>query len=155
MIDNTFLRLAFSLICLGSFSTNIYAQKPTVEVETAIFTAAKFQRFGSGWMSKCSLAHIIIYQDINNDGRMDAVISDGGTPCYGKTASGFYLMTTQSNGKWTPIFRSIGDPRFLTTIGRHGWPDILVKTVNACSAIYRWNGKKFEVDRRSNNSKPC
>lgn len=161
--EHTFLHDLFSVsrvpgialgLCLGlSFSS---AQAAISFPEQAdIFAAAGFKNVNGAWRGKCSFGHIPFVQDLNGDGRPDAIIRDGGTECYGSTGVGFHLITKQATGKWTRILNSPGEPRFLKTVGRHGWPDIEIRTQSQCHTIYRWDGKKFTKNRQEFKGKPC
>ena len=123
--------------------------------QNAIFQAAKFKRLSGSWVSPCSMGYISDYQDFNKDGRMDAILIDGGTRCYGTIGTGFHIMTMQANKQWTPIFRSPGSAVMLTTTGRHGWPDIRVENDSACYAVYRWDGRQYAINRYEKNGKTC
>ena len=147
--------LPFSMLLLCCVAPTTYAATPTTADENAIFAAALFKPFSNRWMSKCSMGHITTFEDINKDGRMDAIIKDGGTNCYGNTGVGFYLMTKQVNQKWTRIFNSPGNPVFLKTVGRHGWPDLQIENSSNCFAIYRWDGNKYLINRYEFNGKIC
>ncbi len=92
------------------------------EIQIEIFKSAKFKKTNLGWESRCSLGNISYYGDLNKDGRPDAIVVDGGIGCYADTGIGFYIVTQQTDRKWVRIFNSRGQPEFLSTLGRHGWP---------------------------------
>ena len=123
--------------------------------KTEIFTAAGFKNTNGSWRGKCSMGHIPVIKDINGDGRLDAIVRDGGTECYASTGVGFYLLTTQKNGKWTRIFNSPGEPQFLKSVGRHGWPDIVGTNPSKCHNVFSWDGSKFNKVRQEFKAKPC
>ena len=116
--------------------------------KTEIFTAAGFKNTNGSWRGKCSMGHIPVIKDINGDGRLDAIVRDGGTECYASTGVGFYLLTTQKNGKWTRIFNSPGEPQFLKSVGRHGWPEMVVTNPSKCHNVFSWDGSKFNKVRQ-------
>ena len=123
--------------------------------KTEIFTAAGFKNTNGSWRGKCSMGHIPVIKDINGDGRLDAIVRDGGTECYASTGVGFYLLTTQKNGKWTRIFNSPGEPQFLKSVGRHGWPEMVVTNPSKCHNVFSWDGSKFNKVRQEFKAKPC
>ena len=116
--------------------------------KTEIFTAAGFKNTNGSWRGKCSMGHIPVIKDINGDGRLDAIVRDGGTECYASTGVGFYLLTTQKNGKWTRIFNSPGEPQFLKSVGRLGWPEMVVTNPSKCHNVFSWDGSKFNKVRQ-------
>ena len=145
--------LLISLFCAINHSA--LATTVPQQEQNAMFQAAKFKRLSGSWVSPCSMGYISDYQDFNKDGRMDAILIDGGTSCYGPIATGFYVMTKQTNNQWTRIFQSPGRAVMLTTIGRHGWPDIRVENDSSCYTVYRWDGRQYIVDRYEKNGKTC
>ena len=82
-------------------------------------------------------------RDLNGDGRPDAVVSDYGLECYGSTEQGFVIVTRDANGTWRNLFRSPGIPRFQTTRGVGGWPDIENGGPGFCFPVLRWNGGDY------------
>lgn len=147
--------LLSTFILATLLTTTTYAAGTQSAEKKAIFTAAGFKYANGAWRAKCSFGHIPIVKDINKDGRLDAVVRDGGTECYGTTGVGFYIVTKQKNGKWTRIFNSPGEPVFLKTLGRHGWPELLVTNPSNCHAVYSWNGAKFVKVRQQFKGKAC
>lgn len=123
--------------------------------QAEIFAAAGFKNVNGAWRGKCSFGHIPFVRDLNGDGRPDAIIRDGGTDCYGTTGVGFHLITKQATGKWTRILNSPGEPVFLKSVGRHGWPEIEIQTPSQCHTVYSWDGKKFTKSRQQYKGKPC
>lgn len=136
------------------FPNTTFAQTKT-DQKSEIFTAAGFKNTNGFWRGKCSIGHIPVIKDINGDGRLDAIVRDGGTECYASTGVGFYLLTTQKNGKWTRIFNSPGEPQFLKSIGRHGWPEMVVTNPSKCHNVFRWEGSKFMKVRQEFKGKTC
>ena len=148
-----------SLVCsalLGGLlmPSTTFANAKT-DQKTEIFTAAGFKNTNGSWRGKCSMGHIPVIKDINGDGRLDAIVRDGGTECYASTGVGFYLLTTQKNGKWTRIFNSPGEPQFLKSVGRHGWPEMVVTNPSKCHNVFSWDGSKFNKVRQEFKAKPC
>ena len=94
-------------------------------------------------------------RDLNGDGRPEAVVSEGGTFCYGFTGTGFQLLSKQANGSWKRITGDIGMPEFLESRGKDGWPDISVGGPGFCFPVQRWNGKEYVVQRYEYEGKRC
>lgn len=144
-------------ISLFGISVHSYSHAATVSnaEKEAIFNAAGFKPVNGAWRGKCSFGHIAVFKDLNDDGRPDAIIRDGGTECYASIGVGFHLLTKQANHKWTRIFNSPGEPTFLKSIGRHGWPDLAIVTPSQCHTIYRWDGSRFVKNRQEFKGKLC
>lgn len=129
----------------------------------AIFKAAGFTKTGAQWRSDCgdpgtasySPGSIDDYRDINGDGRPDAVVTEGGSYCYGNTGTAFWLISKQTNGTWKLMTAQIGMPEFLKTKGASGWPDISVGGPGFCFPVLRWNGKAYVKHCRAYMGKPC
>jgi hypothetical protein len=94
-------------------------------------------------------------RDLNGDGRPEAVVTDGGTYCYGNTGTGFTLLSKQANGNWRKITGDTGIPEFLKTKGSGGWPDISVGGPGFCFPVERWNGKAYALHRYEYEGKRC
>lgn len=139
-------------------------QKPAAAEATAILKAAGFVRKGAQWRSECGIddpsgsytpAAIEQYRDINGDGRMDAVVTEGGTFCYGNTGTGYTLLSKQVSGAWKVMDSRQGIAEFLKTKGIGGWPDISVGGPGFCFPVLRWNGKEYARNRFAYEGKPC
>lgn len=85
----------------------------------------------------------IEFRDLNRDGRLDAVVTDYGTECFGMTGQGFVIVTKDASGAWRQVFGSQGIPTFLATRGVGGWPDIENGGPGFCHPILRWNGSDY------------
>jgi len=151
--------LFFSTVTLASPSQLSPAEA------TAAFKAAGFTLEGGQWRSSCGVddtdsasytpGTIEEARDINGDGQPDAVITEGGTFCYGSTGSGFTIVSRQGDGHWRSMFSSQGLPEFLATKGVGGWPDILVGGPGFCFPVMRWNGKAYKQQRFEYEGKKC
>ena len=93
--------------------------------------------------------------DLNGDGRPEAIVTEGGTYCYGNTGTGFWLVSQQADGSWKLITNSQGSAEFLKTRGVGGWPDLLIGGPGFCFPVQRWNGKAYIPNRREYEGKPC
>ena len=129
--------------------------------EAAAFKAAGFTLKGKQW-SNCddptptySPGHVAEVRDLNGDGRPDAVITEGGTYCFGHTGAGYAVVSKQANGSWKKVTGGTGIATFLPSKGRDGWPDIEVGGPGFCFPVERWNGKAYVLNRHEYEGKPC
>jgi len=135
----------------------------TAAEQAAIFTAAGFSRRAGKWRTDChdhsSSGHdpgaIETYKDLNGDGRPEAVVTEGGSFCYGSTETGFYMLSKQANGRWAKIFQSQGMAEFLPTRGVGRMPDISIGGPGFCFPVVRWNGKTYVQNRYQYEGKAC
>lgn len=131
--------------------------------ETAAFKAAGYSLKGKQWHSACDDPSTPSYtpgviesiRDLNGDGRPEAVITEGGTFCYGNTGTGYSLVSKQANGKWRLITNGTGIPSFLATKGVGGWPDIEIGGPGFCFPVVRWNGREYVLQSHQYENKPC
>ena len=93
--------------------------------------------------------------DINGDGYPEAIITEGGTYCYGNTGSGYSLVSKQANGSWKLITSGTGILTVLTIKGVGGWPDIEIGGPGFCFPVQRWNGHEYVLQRHQYVGKPC
>ena len=126
----------------------------------AVFKAAGAMQRDGKWIicaddPEPSGASIDEVRDLNGDGRPEAVVSEGGTFCYGFTGTGFQLLSRQADGRWRRITGDIGIPEFLKTKGAGGWPDISIGGPGFCFPVQRWNGREYAVHRHEYEGKPC
>lgn len=94
-------------------------------------------------------------RDLNGDGRPEAVVSEGGTFCYGHAGTGFQLLSKQADGKWRALTGGGGIPQFLKTRGAGNWPDISIGGPGFCFPVERWNGKEYKLHRFEYEGKRC
>jgi hypothetical protein len=138
------------------------ATAPAAE-QAAIFKAAGFTRAGGKWHTECDQpdsgsygpGQIETYRDLNGDGRPEAVVTEGGTFCYGHTGMGFWLLSKQANGSWKTLYQSQGIAEFLPTRGIAKMPDISIGGPGFCFLVVRWNGKAYVRNRFEYEGKPC
>lgn len=129
----------------------------------AAFKAAGFTQVGGQWRSDCyqpdsgpyEPGAIAQVRDLNGDGRPEAIITEGGSFCYGHTGTGFALVGKQADGSWRRITGSIGIPTILATKGAGGWLDIEIGGPGFCFPVWRWNGREYAVHRHQYEGKPC
>lgn len=144
----------FALIALAASTASL-----TMPERAAILTAAGAVRRGARWKicieDLNASARIDRFEDINGDGRPEAVVNEDGVFCYGAAGTGFTLLSRQANGKWKAIYASAGIPEFLKKKGVGGWPDISVGGPGFCFPVVRWNGRAYVHDRREYEGRPC
>jgi hypothetical protein len=122
----------------------------TVGERAAIFKAAGFTQRGADWVgcegqSTASIEQNAV-RDLNGDGKLEAIVTEGGTACYGNTGQGFYLLTQTAPGAWKQLYSSPGIPEFLAT-KVNGWPELEVGGPGFCFPIERWDGNTYVFNR--------
>ena len=129
--------------------------------EAGAFKAAGYTLKGKQW-TKCddpsssyTPGTIAEVRDVNNDGRPEAVITEGGTFCHGHTGAGYSLVSKQADGKWKLITAGTGILQFLPSKGVGGWPDIEIGGPGFCFPVERWNGRQYALQRHQYEGKPC
>lgn len=129
--------------------------------QAAAFKAAGFRKAGAQWR-KCEdptassgQGMIAEVRDVNGDGRPEAVITEGGTFCYGHTGAGFSVVSKQRDGSWKLMTSGTGIATFLPTKGAGGWPDIEVGGPGFCFPVERWNGRAYKQHRYQYEGKSC
>lgn len=139
------------------------AQTPA-QRDAAIFRAAGFRQTRRGWESGCDdpsvgsvydVGRIAQVKDLNGDGRPEAVVTEGGSYCYGNTGEAFWLVSQQANGSWKVIANEVGIAEFLTSKGVGGWPDISIGGPGFCFPVMRWNGSAYVRNRFAYEGKAC
>ena len=126
----------------------------------AVFKAAGAMQRKGMWVMcaddpNSSGATIDTVRDLNGDGRPEAVVSEGGTFCYGHTGMGYQLLSKQADGTWRAMSGGIGIPEFLKSKGIGGWPDISIGGPGFCFPVQRWNGKAYALHRYEYEGKRC
>lgn len=131
------------------------APAPTSTERAAIFKAAGFTPTAGKYLMCDGRTPLgLETRDVNGDGRLDALVLDGGLECYGSTESGFALLTRSAAGKWTKLHNSPGIPHFLKTRA-NGWPDIEVGGPGFCFPVLRWTGRTYSLHRHAYQGKAC
>jgi hypothetical protein len=136
-------------------------EKLTAIDEAGAFKAAGFALKGKQWRkcddpgSSYTPGVIEEVRDVNQDGRPEALITEGGTFCHGNTGTGYSLVSKQADGKWKLITAGIGILQFLPTKGAGGWPDIEIGGPGFCFPVERWNGRQYVLHRHQYEGKPC
>jgi hypothetical protein len=94
-------------------------------------------------------------RDLNGDGRPEAVITEGGDYCFGRSGSGYSIVSKQVDRSWKLITNGTGIPAFLGAKGVGGWPDIEIGGPGLCFPVMRWNGKEYKLHRHQYDGKRC
>lgn len=161
------MRVLAALVLGVTFLIAAPAQAAAAELaaadEEAALRAAGFTRQGKDWRSACgadatesySPGTIETVRDLNGDGRPEAVITEGGSYCYGMAGTGYSIVGKQADGGWTLITSGTGIASFLPTTGADGWPDIEIGGPGFCFPVERWNGQEYRLDRHEYEGKAC
>jgi hypothetical protein len=124
----------------------------TAADRTAIFRAAGAKPIAPDKWRMCAddggrfgYAEIIAARDVNGDGRPEAIVSEGGTACYGGVGQAYSLVTKRADGRWTKMFDDTGILIFKKTRGADGYPDIINGGPGMCFGVLRWNGHEYAL----------
>lgn len=150
---------AFAL-AFASHAVNAQAPQISAAERAAVLKAAGATQLGGRWVictedPNTGGAVVDRVDDLNGDGRPEAVVSEDGTFCNGHAGLGFVLLTKAPAGGWTVVHQSSGIPQFLVTKGAGGWPDIEVGGPGFCFPVLRWNGREYALERRQYEGKAC
>lgn len=146
------------------FLAAMLAVSVPVAEQAAIFRSAGFKHAGSAWKSgNCdgmesesySPGSLDRHEDLNGDGRPEAVVTEGGAICYGMTGQHFWLLSKQADGTWKVMVEQTAMPEFLPRKGTDGWPDIQLGGPGFCFPILRWNGKRYFLHRHEYEGRRC
>lgn len=129
----------------------------------AILAAAGFSLHEGQWRSDCGDPGTASYaagtvesiRDLNGDGLTEAIVTEGGTFCYGNTGTAFWLVGNQPDGSWKLLFHATGIPEFLSQRAAGGWPDLSIGGPGFCFPVFRWDGGEYVRDRFEYDGKPC
>ncbi|GEM_PF-1164266 len=120
--------------------------------QETLFSAAGMQRLRNGNWTGCSddpSGHsqgvVALYQDLNGDGRPEAVLRDDGTFCSGHVGSSSMVLTQQTDGSWTTMYKNQGHVSFLRSRGKDGFPDLTVDLPGLCFPFFRWDGSEYQM----------
>lgn len=157
------MRLFVAIVASAVLATPAWAQVQLSSAErAAAFRAAGFRQVGGQWRS-CDAPQGSVYepgkielvQDLNGDGRPEAIITEGSSFCYGGDEVGFSLVSKGPGASWTRILSSQGIARVLKTRGANGWPDLEIGGQGFCFPVQRWNGTEYRTLRFQYEGKPC
>lgn len=139
------------------------AKALSIADRNALFRAAGMAPVGGGKWTRCtddtsgrSEAHVGMVEDINGDGRPEALIRDGGSFCNGFAGVNSTVLTRTPNGAWKSMFSSQGFVNFLVSRGVDDYPDIEVDLPGFCYPYWRWNGTEYDLAARlDDKGRPC
>lgn len=107
-------------LTLGAATAHAAGQLGAAD-RAAAFKAAGFTQKGPQWR-RCDdpsagyePGTIAEARDLNGDGRPEAVITEGGSQCYGSTGAGYSLVSKQAGGGWKLMSQGTG----MLTRARH------------------------------------
>ncbi len=132
-------------------------------VRSAIFETAGVKRMAGGKWSACtedesgfSEAQVAMFEDLNGDGRPEALIRDGGTFCNGAVGVSSTVLTQGPDNRWEVMFSSQGFVNFLVSRGADNFPDIEVGLQFSCFPYFRWNGAEYaKLAQLNRQGQPC
>ena len=133
---------------------------PTPAELAAIYKAAGATRRGAAWVMcteepRPSALKVDIYRDLNGDGHPEAIVSEGGTFCYGAQEAGYAVLSKQADGSWRKLTQGAGIAEPLNTRGVGGYPDLSVGGPGFCFPVQRWNGRDYVNHRFEYEGRPC
>ena len=149
--------------CIAFLCVPVFASTVTLPPadQAAAFKAAGFTLKGKQWRvcedasPSYSPGKIEEVKDLNGDGQMEALITEGSGDCYGNVGVGYFVVSRQANGAWKLITNGTGMISFLNSKGVGGWPDIEVGGPGFCFPVLRWNGTKYVLHGHEYEGKPC
>ena len=136
------------------------AAMPTPAELTAVHKAAGATRHAAKWVLCAEQPQpeglrVDLFRDLNGDGRPEALLTEGGTFCYGSAEAGFALLTKDARGAWRLMTGGSGVPEPLKTKGAGGYPDLSIGGPGFCFPVQRWNGRAYAHQRFEYEGKPC
>jgi len=157
------MRTATLILAAWAIASPAAAQVRLLPVDqAAAFRAAGFKKVGTQWRgcgdpgsSGYVPGSIDMVKDLNGDGRLEAIISEGSTFCYGATEAGYAIVSKQANGTWRLVTKGSGVVTPLSTRGTGGWPDLEIGGPGFCFPVLRWSGTEYKLHRRAYEGKPC
>lgn len=158
------MRRAILLLLLTPPAAALAADPPVLSPadEAAAFSAAGFTRAAGQWQAcgdpgtpSYSPGAIESVADLNGDGQPEAIVTEGGTYCFGMTGQGYTIVGKQADGAWKRIAGGVGMVDVLASKGRDGWPDLEIGGPGFCFPVLRWNGREYALHRHQYQGKPC
>jgi hypothetical protein len=136
------------------------AAVPGAAEQAVIFKAAGATRRGAKWVLCAEQPQpdglqVDLYRDLNGDGRPEAIISEGGTFCYGAQEAGYAVLSKQADGSWRKLTEGPGVAEPLKTKGAAGFPDLSIGGPGFCFPVQRWNGREYVNQRFEYEGRPC
>ena len=129
-----------------------FRASPVGRHKAAAYRAAGFSLQG-GKYKRCDDPGTASYEpgaiqalDLNGDGLPEAVITEGGTYCFGNTGTGFVLVTKTASGVWKVLADTEGVFTPMDTRNM-GWPDIMIGGPGFEFPVWRYNGQVYVFNR--------
>lgn len=127
----------------------------------AIMLAGGYKHVGREWQgcegsTKVTPAEVE-FRDLNGDGRPEAIVSEGGTECFGMAGTGFQILRPVPGG-WQSMTNAgavTGIPDWKKTRGVDGYPDIIVGGPGFCFPVERFNGHAYDLIGFEYEGRPC
>lgn len=117
--------------------------------KAAIFRAAGFKAQGKNFVrcvedtSASRLPGSIEMQDLNGDGRNEAIVSESSLFCYGNTEQAFVILTQDAKGAWSIVLDEVGVPTPLAD-KHNGWRNVEVGGPGMGPfPVFQFDGKKY------------
>lgn len=152
-------RCWIALLAASLAAWNATAQELPPADQAAALKAAGFNGEPSDCEEQDSASYtapaLDVVQDLNGDGRPDALISEGSTACYGMAGQGYFLVSQQADGAWKLLASGPGIVTFLPSKGANGWPDIEVGGPGFCFPVLRFDGREYQPHGQQYEGKPC
>lgn len=147
------------MLLLMSLVAAAAAAIPAAE-QAPVYKAAKATRRGGKWLLCADQPQpegvtVDHYGDLNGDGRPEALLSEGGSFCYGATGVGYALLSKQANGSWRLMSNGAGMVGLLKTKGAGGYPDLSIGGPGFCFPVHRWDGRAYALQRHEYEGKAC
>ena len=140
--------LAVTVLAFASLGSAKAADLSAAD-KAAIFKAAGFKAQGKNFVrcaedtSASRLPGSIEMQDLNADGRNEAIVSESSLFCYGNTEQAFVILTQDAKGAWTVLLDEVGVPTPLED-KHNGWRNIEVGGPGMGPfPVFRFDGKKY------------
>lgn len=140
--------LAVTFLMAASVGTAGAADLTAAE-RAAIFKAAGFKAQGKNFVrcvedtSASRLPGSIEMQDLNGDGRNEAIVSESSLFCYGNTEQAFVVLTQDAKGAWSIVLDEVGVPTPLE-VKHNGWRDVEVGGPGMGPfPVFKFDGKKY------------
>lgn len=128
--------------------------------QAAVYRAAGATRRGANWVICADDPNptgltVDSFGDLNGDGRPEALLSEGGTFCYGAAGAGYALLSKQAGGSWRLMSSGSGMVEPLKARGVAGYPDLLIGGPGFCFPVRRWDGRAYTLHRHEYEGRPC
>jgi hypothetical protein len=115
-----------------------------------IFRAAGAEPVGGGRWTRCTMddtgrseAQVSLFQDVNGDGRPEALVHDQGSFCNGMAGMNSTVLTQTAEGSWKLLYQNQGFAYFTTSRGAENFPDIVAGLPGFCFPYFRWDGAEY------------